>query len=345
MGPVKATATVDLRSAESRENFPVALRVLPRALREDLRAVYDVVRTVDELGDSVPGDRMRLLTEFSADLSRAFTSGNPQSPVLGRLLPTIGRRGLSELPFQRLVQANVQDQQVFRYETWDDLLGYCALSAAPIGRMVLEIFDAGDPRRVELSDRVCTALQLLEHWQDVAEDRRAGRTYLPQQDLRRVGVDERELTEASASPALRSLIREETRRAAALLDSGAPLVRELRGWARLAVAGYLAGGRATVDALLRCEGDVLRATPRPRTRDVLRHAVSLLLPLPFLSRSSLPAAPLPAAPLPAAPLPAAPLPAAPLPAAPLPAAPLPAAPLHGRVRRALTTRLAPGRRP
>jgi squalene synthase HpnC len=281
MDGVTAPADVALRRAEAAENFPVALRVLPRALRQDLRAVYDVVRTIDELGDTAAGDREAQLEAFAAELARLWLGQVPAPPVLRALAPAVERRGLPEAPFQDLVRANVQDQRVLRYRTRADLIGYCDLSAAPIGRLVLAVFGATgrDPaereRRVRLSDRVCNALQLLEHWQDVAEDRRAGRVYLPQEDLRRFGVDEADLDAATATPALRALVQAETDRAAALLDSGIPLVGELRGWARLAVAGYAGGGRATVDALRRSGGDVLAATPRPRRVDVLRHAVRL----------------------------------------------------------------------
>jgi len=188
-------------------------------------------------------------------------------------VPTARRRALLEQPFQDLVAANLQDQDVTAYATWDDVLGYCALSAAPIGRLVLALFDAATPSRVERSDRVCSALQLLEHWQDVGEDRRMGRVYLPQEDLRAWGVPETDLDASAATPALRALVLRETERTARLLESGASLTRELRGWARLAVTGYVAGGRATVDALRRSGGDVLSATRRPQRRDTLRHGV------------------------------------------------------------------------
>jgi phytoene/squalene synthetase len=142
---------------------------------------------------------------------------------------------------------------------------------------VLAVFGvSAGPARIEQSDRICAALQLLEHWQDIAEDRRSGRIYLPRDAMTSHGVPESALDQPAAGPALRRLVLAETDRAAQLLESGAPLVGTLRGWPRLAVAGYLAGGRATVDALRRCGGDVLTATPRPRRRDLLRHLGSAL---------------------------------------------------------------------
>jgi squalene synthase HpnC len=262
------------------ENFPVALRLLPRKLRTDLIAVYGVVRVIDDLGDCAAGDRTALLEAFRADLASVWETGCPAHPVLQQLVPTVVARGLDREPFDRVVAANLLDQRVHRYATYGELRDYCTLSADPIGRIVLALFGVADPVAIELSDRVCTALQLIEHWQDIAEDRRAGRVYLPQEDLAAFGVAETDLDAPVSSPVLRSLMTFEITRAAELLDSGAPLIRLLHGWARLAVAGYVAGGRAAVDALRRCisgrTDDILAGAPRPCRRDVLRHLLVAL---------------------------------------------------------------------
>jgi squalene synthase HpnC len=271
--PGVRTRDRELRRQRHAENFPVALWLLPRRLRADLIAVYEVVRVIDDLGDRAGGDRTALLGEFAEDLATIWEGGQPEHPVLARLAPVVAARGLQREPFARVVQANLVDQRVHRYASYAELRGYCVLSAEPIGRIVLAIFGVDDPVATELSDRVCTALQLIEHWQDVAEDRRAGRVYLPREDLAAFGVDETELDAAVCSPALRRLMLFQITRAAELLDSGAPLAGLLRGWARLAVAGYLAGGRAALDALRRARGEVLAGPPLPRRRDVLRHLV------------------------------------------------------------------------
>jgi squalene synthase HpnC len=274
-------ADVGLRAKERAENFPVALRVLPRAVRADLRAVYDVVRTVDDLGDELaeqrPGQRAAALEAFRADLARVWSTGSPASAVLTRLVPTVRRHAMPMGPFDRLVQANLVDQRVTRYATFEDLLGYCDLSAAPIGELVLHIAGAATPERVALSDRVCAALQVAEHLQDVAEDRVRGRVYLPQEDLTAHGVPEADLDAPAASPALRALVAALTDRVDGLLDSGLPLVATLTGWSRLAVAGYVAGGRAALDGLRRVDGDVLPGSPGVRRRDLLRHLGADLL--------------------------------------------------------------------
>jgi phytoene/squalene synthetase len=179
-------------------------------------------------------------------------------------------------PFLDLIAANRQDQLVTSYRTYTDLLGYCRLSARPVGRLVLAIFGATTPARVAQSDRICDALQIIEHLQDVAEDRRAGRVYLPAEDRASYLVPEADLDLPRASPALRALIGFETGRAEELLDAGAPLVGSLRGWARIAVAGYVAGGRAALDGLRRVGWDVMPGSPGVRKADILRHlALSL----------------------------------------------------------------------
>jgi squalene synthase HpnC len=265
-----------LRVRQRSENFPVALRVLPRRLRTDLGAVYQVARVIDDLGDAAPGDRTAQLEAFAADLGTIWAGGTPQAPVLRRLAGTVHARDLPREPFDKLIRANLVDQRVSGYPTFADLLGYCELSAEPVGRIVLGVFGAGTPDRIAWSDRICTALQLIEHWQDVAEDRRAGRIYLPAEDLRRFGVAPADLDAARSGPALRELIAFEAGRARELLLGGLPLLRELRGWARLAITGYVAGGLAALDGLRRSDWEVLAGSPGVRRSDLVRRLTWLL---------------------------------------------------------------------
>ncbi|HYK33255.1 MAG TPA: squalene synthase HpnC [Streptosporangiaceae bacterium] len=273
-------AVVAAKAAD--ENFPVALRLLPSVKRRYLMAVYVFARTADDIGDRAPvAERSGLLAELEADVRRLYDGGTPDlvvpeareisvvpeargmSTAVRGLREAVTRCGIPMQPFLDLIEANRQDQVVTRYQTVDDLFGYCRLSANPVGRIVLHVFNRFSPERAELSDSICTGLQLAEHWQDVAEDCADGRIYLPAADMAEHGCVEQDLSEPHASPRLKELMAFEVSRARALLDAGAPLVGTLSGPARLAVAGYLAGGRAALASIEAADYDVLAATPRP----------------------------------------------------------------------------------
>ncbi|MER6788968.1 squalene synthase HpnC [Streptomyces sp. NPDC000658] len=273
------------------ENFPVAPFFLPRAWREDLMAVYGYARLVDDIGDGdlAPGgadarllgvsateaeDRLVLLDAFEADLRRVFggSDGPPRHPLLRRLQPTVRRRSLTPEPFLGLIAANRQDQLVTRYETYDDLLAYCELSANPVGRLVLAVTGAATPERIRRSDAICTALQIVEHLQDVAEDLGHDRVYLPAADMKRFHVQEADLAARTSSASVRALVAFEAQRASDLLNEGAPLVGSVHGRLRLLLAGFVAGGRAAIRAIAAAEYDVLPGPPKPGKLQLLREA-------------------------------------------------------------------------
>ncbi len=267
------------------ENFPVALRLLPRSTRRHLLAIYGFARLVDQLGDAADGDRLASLDWLEAELERAF-EGQARHDVMVRLSATLAELDLDRGPFCDLIEANRRDQVVRRYATFDDLVDYCRYSANPVGRLVLAVFGVSSPERVILSDRICTALQVLEHTQDVGEDVTHGRIYLPGQDLARFGCTEEELAAPSASVALRSVVALQVARARTLLDSSGPLVAGLHGMARLAVAGFAAGGLATADSIERADFDVLANGCRPTRARTARHALGLLVEAANLGRDS-----------------------------------------------------------
>jgi squalene synthase HpnC len=269
-------------------------------------ALYGWARLVDELGDDYAGDRLAALSEVErqlrsalADQTAAGQSAAGQSaagqtgeadlhPLVAAMAESARRLRLPSEPLFDLVQANRQDQAVKRYKTFDDLVGYCRLSANPVGRTVLSIFGVSTDERAALSDSICTALQLVEHWQDVAEDAIVGRVYLPLEDVERFGVTTDELVppptsyrELSRGPGravprgssagVRALLAFESARARRMLDEGAPLVASLQGRLRLAVAGFVAGGYAALDALAANDFDIFADQARPRTARFLNH--------------------------------------------------------------------------
>lgn len=265
-----------LRSREGGENFPVAMRLLPKDIRGHLHAVYAFARTVDDTGDTLVGDRNAALLALRADLAKIWAREQPQQAAVRGLVQTVRACALEQQPFQDLVEANLMDQRVSRYDTFEDVLGYCRRSANPVGQIVLGIFGCQTPDRVAQSDRVCSALQVLEHCQDVGEDYRSGRIYLPMRDIRQAGIPEDDLGAARATPEVRRLVLGQVDRADELLGSGTPLVAGLHGWAGVCVAGFVAGGLVTARALREADGEVLATAVVPSRPQTAGYALRLL---------------------------------------------------------------------
>jgi squalene synthase HpnC len=219
------------------ENFTVASRLSPRSLRRHLTRVYAFCRFTDDLGDE-SGDRavaMRRLRRWRDETRESFDHDERTHPVLVALTDTVRHFQLEAQPFVDLIDANVQDQRVDTYDDWPALRGYCMRSAAPVGRIVLRLFDIGDPAAVTLSDDVCIGLQLANFAQDVSVDKRLGRTYLLQSDIREHGIE----------AATRSMCD----RARTLLGSGVALEALAPPRLRVQLALYRLGGEAILDAI------------------------------------------------------------------------------------------------
>ncbi|MER5783524.1 squalene synthase HpnC [Streptomyces mobaraensis] len=277
------------------ENFPVAPFFLPRARRDDLMAIYGYARLVDDIGDGdvAPGgrdaellglgreradDRLAMLDAFEADLRRVFADHGtgPRHPLLRRIRPMVRRHGLTPEPFLGLIEANRMDQRVRRYATYDDLVAYCELSANPVGRLVLGVTGTASPERIRRSDAVCTALQIVEHLQDVAEDLARDRIYLPAEDMDRFRVSEADLARPSAGASVRALVAFEAERARCLLNEGTPLVGSVHGRLKLLLAGFVGGGRAALRAVAAAGHDVLPGPPKPTKLSLLREVGATL---------------------------------------------------------------------
>jgi squalene synthase HpnC len=271
---VPTTAAV-MRKARD-ENFPVAFRFLPPRLRRHLRAIYGYARLVDDLGDEYEGDRGAALAEIEADLDRIFAGDEPRNETLRPIARTVRELDIPREPLQRLIEANRLDQVRNWYQSYEELLGYCELSANPVGHLVLYVLGAATPERLELSDHVCTALQLIEFWQDVKEDFEHDRVYIPFEDLQQYSVTEEDLAEPEALTNVKTLLYFEARRTRQLLEDGAPLVQTLSGWGKLAVAGFVGGGFATLDALDRAEYAVFPVGPKASKGEKLKAAWRVL---------------------------------------------------------------------
>ena len=262
------------------ENFPVALRVLPRRPRAALSAVYRYARFVDDVGDRAdcaPSERLALLDVVDREV-RALPDGNSRLHPVAGLASVVREHGIANDLLLDLVEANRLDQRKSSYATFDELLDYCRLSAAPVGRIVLHVAGAVTEANVADSDTVCAALQVLEHCQDVGEDARAGRVYLPDEELRAASVAAGDLTAATTNAALRGVIAVQVARAEDMLRRGSALVKRLHGWSRVAVAGYVAGGLATASALRGAGYEVLAAPVRPSRARTALHAIRVWAP-------------------------------------------------------------------
>ncbi len=246
------------------ENFSVVSVLLPRHLRQDFCNVYAFCRIADDLGDEVhdAAKALEFLADFRQQLIGCY-AGTAYTAVFVALAATIKRHDIPMKPFDDLIRAFEQDQTVTRYETFGQDVDYCTRSADPVGRIVLYMCGYRDEQRQRLSDKICTALQLINFWQDVRRDMlERDRIYLPREDMDRFGVAERDLREGRVTAAYRELIRFEVERTERMFDEGAALLPMLKPMYRKQIALFLKGGRAICAAVRRQEFDTLTRRPR-----------------------------------------------------------------------------------
>jgi squalene synthase HpnC len=258
------------------ENFSVATWFLPRRLRPHFYNVYAYCRISDDLGDEVgdPQQSLALLDEWEAELDATYASlsgcaseRSPHHPVFIALGDTIRACDIPKQPFADLLKAFRQDQRVTRYQTFEDLGGYCRYSADPVGRLVLYLCGYHDPERQELSDFTCTALQLANFWQDVYVDYGKGRIYLPLESMRRFGVSEEDIAQRRFTPAFRELMRFEVERARDWFRRGLPLAGKVDRELAVDIELFSRGGMEILNAIERQNFDVLKSRPAiSRTR-------------------------------------------------------------------------------
>jgi squalene synthase HpnC len=264
------------------ENFSVATWFLPARLRQHFYNVYAYCRISDDLGDEVgnPQQSLEMLDQWEAELNACY-AGKPRHPVFVALAETVRQFNIPQHEFSDLLIAFRQDQTITRFETFDDVLGYCRYSANPVGHLVLYLCGYSDAERQQLSDYTCTALQLANFWQDVVVDYGKGRIYLPLEDLRHYAVTADDIAQRRVTPQFMEMMKFEVQRAREWFERGLPLVKKVNRELAVDLELFSRGGQEILNAIERQNFDVLTKRPvisKPRKLWlVLRAAAGKLL--------------------------------------------------------------------
>ncbi len=251
-------------SVDHYENFPVASLLLPSRLRRPVSVIYRFARSADDFadeGDLAPPARLALLEGYRAELDRLKAGRAPKAPLFRELDDVIAAHHLPFEPFYDLLDAFSQDVTKLRYATFAEVMDYCRRSADPVGRLMLRLYGRFDERNVASSDSVCSALQLINFWQDVELDFLKNRIYLPQDEMARFGVSEAQIAARDASGGWWGLMRFQIERARSMMLAGAPLATRLPGRIGLEIRTVVQGGLKILEKLERVRGDVFRRRP------------------------------------------------------------------------------------
>lgn len=254
------------------ENFPVASILLPRRLRRPVAAIYRFAREADDIADEGTAsdeERLRDLAGFGNVLDR-IAAGEAPPPRFDELAETIRAWRLPIDLFRDLLNAFAQDVRKKRYAHYPELLDYCRRSANPVGRLLLHLAGCDTPVNLHRSDCICTALQLINFWQDIAIDWQKARVYLPQDELLRFGIDEAQIADKRITPEWTALLDFQIERSRRLMLEGAPLVHELPGRLGWEIRFTVQGGLAILERIQRVRGDVFRQRPLLGPVDWLR---------------------------------------------------------------------------
>ncbi len=257
-------------TVEHYENFPVASILLPAGLQQPVAAIYAFARSADDIadeGDATPTQRLALLDGFGAELDAIEAGRSPDSPMFRRLAREIRGHALPIQLFRDLLDAFSQDVVKQRYADFDELLDYCRRSANPVGRLMLHIYRAASEDNLLQSDCICSSLQLINFWQDVAIDWKKPRIYLPQDDLKRFGVSEAQIAAGHIDDNWRAMMHFQIERARDLMHRGAPLGRAIPGRIGLDLRMVVAGGLRILEKIEAVDYDVFTRRPVLRVLD------------------------------------------------------------------------------
>lgn len=255
------------------ENFPVGSLLVPPDVQPAIHSLYAFMRTADDFSDENrrPGDegeRLAWLKSWGRLLDDA-QRGQAQHPIFIAVRRTLDQYRLPVQWLKDLLHAFAMDCTVRRYETFEDVMGYCRYSANPVGRLILTLFGYRDEERYRWSDSICTGLQLANHWQDVRLDLEKDRIYLPQEDMLQQGVTEADLREGRLSRAFQSVMALEIARTRTCFSEGRPLPESVRGRLRWELRLTWQGGMRVLEKIERAGYDVFRRRPQVTKLDWL----------------------------------------------------------------------------
>ncbi len=247
------------------ENFPVASILLPARLRPAVEVIYAFARSADDLadeGDASDVERLAALAEYEYGLDQIAAGQHPDSLQFQKLAGVITAYQLPLQPFRDLLSAFKQDVVTKRYASFADLLDYCRRSANPVGTLMLHLYGAADAANLRASDDICSALQLINFWQDVAIDWQKERIYLPLADLQTFNIAEQQIAHQEVDAAWRELMKFEVERARTMLLAGAPLALRLPGRIGWELRMVVQGGLRILECIEASGYDMFRHRPK-----------------------------------------------------------------------------------
>ena len=259
-------------SVDHYENFPVASILLPKKLRQPIEAIYRFARGADDIadeGEASDAERLRALDEYRSELDRIERGERTQLPGFEELATVLAEWRLPLPLFRDLLDAFAQDVVKKRYADFPELLDYCRRSANPVGRLLLHLVDRASTENLRRSDNICSALQLINFWQDIAVDWEKERVYLPQSELALFGVGESQIAEGRWSLEWARLIEFQVERSQLMMQNGAPLVHQLPGRMGWEIRFTVQGGLRILEQIRRVRGDIFRERPIVRPADWL----------------------------------------------------------------------------
>ena len=244
------------------ENFPLWSSFYLKNLMPDLSSIYYFCRKVDDISDLNKDSAIKELLNLEKSLLNCFKKKCNENDEFFNLMQTISKFELTIDDFQSLIQANYQDLQIKRYNSIDDLLEYCKLSANPVGSLVLKIFGDFNESNLKFSNYICTGLQLINFIQDMRRDSKLGRIYIPLDDLKKFQIDENDILENKSTLAMRQLVKMQCERSYEIINSGKPLVESLYGPKKIPISLFIQSGNLVLTKIKKINYETVLIRPR-----------------------------------------------------------------------------------